>query len=219
MTLRRLPLPREPFCGYSHLFGAVLSTIGLIALVTLSRGKPWHLTSFAIYGGSLILLYMASTLYHSLRVSPTGQEKLRSFDQVAIYILIAGTYTPICLVSLRGPWGWSLLGVVWGIALVGSIARITWKAKPEWLTISAYFAMGWVCVVAMRPLATALTSVGIGWLFFGGFFYTIGAIILASDRPRLWPGRFGSHDLWHVCVLGGSACHFMVMFQVVALTP
>lgn len=211
--------PREPFCGFSHLFGAVLSAVGLIVLVAISYGKPWHLTGFLIYGFSLILLYTASTLYHSLPGCPTRIEKLRTFDQVAIYLLIAGTYTPVCLVSLRGAWGWNLLAIVWTIAIAGSIARVAWRKKPEWLTFSAYMVMGWACAAVIMPLARALGPSGLAWLSLGGLLYTVGAVVLVTDRPRLWPGRFGSHDLWHVFVLGGSACHFAMMLNVVAPTP
>lgn len=211
--------PREPFCGLSHFAGALLSTAGLIVLLALSQDKPWHLTSFAIYGASLILLYTASTLYHSLPGTPRKIERLRTFDQVAIYLLIAGTYTPVCLVALRGPWGYSLLSVMWTIAIAGSVARVGWRSKPEWLTFSLYLLMGWACAIAIIPLARALGPIGIAWLSLGGILYTVGAVVLATDRPRLWPGRFGSHDLWHCFVLGGSACHFAMMVFAVAPRP
>jgi hemolysin III len=207
---------REPFCGLSHLAGAVLSVAGLIALLSLSYGKPWHLTAFSIYGASLIVLYTASTLYHSLPVGPRRVEQLRAVDQAAIYGLIAGTYTPICLIALRGAWGWSLLGVVWGIALAGATARLAWRAFPNWLSLALYLGMGWLCVTALLPLFQALSAAGMGWLFFGGTFYTVGAVALALNRPRLWPGVFGTHDLWHVFVLGGSACHFVMIRCFVA---
>jgi hemolysin III len=210
---------REPFSGLSHLGGALLSAIGLVVLVVISNGKPWHLTAFAIYGASLILLFSASALYHLLPVGPHQVERLRCFDQVAIYLLIAGTYTPVCLISLRGPWGWSMLAGIWGIALAGSAARVAWRRKPEWLTFVLYLFMGWASLIALSPLSMALKVGGLAWLFVGGFFYTVGAAILAADRPRLWPGKFGSHDLWHVFVLGGSACHFVMMLRFVAVAP
>jgi hemolysin III len=210
---------REPFSGLSHLGGAVLSAIGLAVLVAVSYGKPWHLTAFAIYGGSLILLYTASALYHLLPVGPHHVERLRTFDQVAIYLLIAGTYTPVCLISLRGAWGWSMLAGAWGVALAGSAARIAWRRKPEWLTFCLYLAMGWGSLIALSPLSASLKADGLYWLLFGGFFYTVGAVVFATNRPRLWPGTFGSHDLWHVFVLGGSACHFVMMLRFVAAAP
>lgn len=207
---------REPFNGLSHLAGALLSLAGLLFLVAVSLGKPWHLTGFAIYGSSLVLLYAASTLYHSLQVSPRRVEQLLVFDQVAIYLLIAGTYTPLCLVPLRGPWGWSLLATVWSIAAIGITLRIAWRSAPEWLPVVLYLVMGWLAVTVLKPLSQAIPPPAIAWLFAGGLVYTIGAAIFASQRPRLWPGVFSSHELWHVFVLGGSACHFVVMLLFVA---
>ncbi len=210
--IRRLKI-REPFCGLSHLGGAALSLVGMVTLMGLSWKKPWHLTAFAIYGASLVFLYLASTLYHSLDGCPRRIGKLLMLDQVGIYLLIAGTYTPICLVSLRGPWGWSILAIIWSIALAGIAVRVFWRAAPEWLCIAAYLVMGWLCVIAGRPLAHALPPAAFAWLFAGGVTYTVGAVVFATQRPRLWPGIFGSHDLWHCFVLAGSACHFMVMVQ------
>src|SRR5436305_14581983 len=139
---------REPFNGLSHLVGAVLGIAALVVLVCLARGKPWHVSAFAIYGATLILLYLASALYHLLPVSERGVERLRTFDRVGIYLLIAGTYTPLCLVPLRGGWGWSLFGVVWGLALVGSVCEIAWRRAPEWLGLVLYVVMGWLIVIS-----------------------------------------------------------------------
>src|SRR5438067_3287295 len=213
---RSLPLSppwkmREPFSGLSHLGGAVLSAAGLISLVAISIGKPWHLTVFAIYGACMVLLYSASAVYHLLPVGPRQIERLRAFDMAAIYLLIAGTYTPICALSLRGAWGWSLLAVVWSIALAGALARLFWRAKPDWLSFVMYLLLGWGCVVVLAPMAAALKLGGMSWLFLGGLCYSVGAVVFATQRPRLWPGRFGSHDLWHAGVLGGSACHSVMM--------
>lgn len=210
---------REPFNGLSHFLGVGLSIAGLVALILLARGKPWHVSGFSIYGASLILLYLASTLHHSLPVSPRRVQQLLALDQVAIYLLIAGTYTPLCLVTLRGPWGWSLFGVVWGLALFGMAARVFWRSAPQWLPVLLYLVMGWLVVVAMHPILKALPAPGLAWLAAGGIVYTIGAAIYATERPRLWPGRFGAHELWHVFVLAGSACHFVLMAQFIAPTP
>jgi hemolysin III len=210
---------REPFCGLSHLAGVVLSVAALFALLSLAGGKPRHMAAFSIYGASLIVLYTASTLYHSLPVGPRRVEQLRALDHAAIYGLIAGTYTPICMIALKGAWGWSLLAVVWGIGLVSAVVRLTWYGFPDWLSLTLYVAMGWICVVAPMPFFQALSAGGVGWLVFGGLFYMVGMIVLILDRPRLWPGRFGSHDLWHLFVLGGSACHFVVIHRFVAGAP
>lgn len=218
VRLLRFPA-REPFNGISHFLGALLSLIGLLFLTVVSAGKPWHEAGFLIYGASLVLLYLASTLYHSLHTCEAGVRRLLVFDQVAIYLLIAGTYTPLCLVPLRGPWGWSLLGVVWGLAAVGIALRLAWPRAPLWLALVLYLLMGWLSVVAVKPLGAALPGEALAWLFAGGVVYTVGAAVLASQRPRLWPGRFSSHELWHVFVLGGSACHFVLMLRFVAPAP
>jgi hemolysin III len=207
---------REPFNGLSHLAGALLSMAGLILLVAVSAGKPWLLAGFLVYGGTLVILYAASTLYHSLHVCPRSLNRLLVFDQVAIYLLIAGTYTPICLGPLRGPWGWSMLGVVWGIALVGIVLRIAWRSAPVWLPVVLYLVMGWISVVAVGPLGSSLPAAALAWLFAGGVVYTVGAAVFALQRPRLWPGVFSSHELWHCFVLGGSGCHFVMMLWFVA---
>src|SRR5438105_4433982 len=141
---------REPFNGLSHLFGAALSLIGMIALVAYSLHKPWHVTGFLVYGASMVTLYAASTLYHSLPVGPHKVKQLLVFDQVAIYLLIAGTYTPICLVPLRGPWGWSTLGAIWTVAITGVVLRIFWKKAPIWLPVVLYLLMGWVSVTLLK---------------------------------------------------------------------
>jgi hemolysin III len=210
---------REPFSGLSHLCGALLGIVALVVLVSLARGKPWHLSAFAIYGATLIVLYTASTLYHSLPVSERGVERLRMVDRIGIYLLIAGTYTPLCLVPLRGAWGWSLLGVVWGLALFGSICEVTWRSAPSWLGVGLYVVMGWLAVIAFGPLTRTLTGAGLNWLVAGGVVYSVGTVIYATERPRLWQPIFGSHDLWHLFVLGGSACHFVMMFRFVAPLP
>ena len=207
---------REPFSGLSHLVGAGLSVAGLVVLLVWSAGEPWRVTAFSIYGASLILLYLASAVYHLLPASPERVKQLLVWDQVAIYLLIAGTYTPLCLVSLRGPWGWSLFGVVWGIAVVGMALRIGWQKAPWWLCFALYLVMGWISLVAVGPLVRLLPPAGLAWLVLGGVVYSVGAVVFATERPRLWPGRFGAHELWHLFVLGGSACHFVLMFCFVA---
>jgi hemolysin III len=210
---------REPFNGLSHLLGALLGVAALVVLVCLAPDKPWHVSGFAIYGATLILLYTASALYHSLPVSDRGVKRLLLFDRVGIYLLIAGTYTPLCLVPLRGAWGWSLLGIVWGLALFGGLCEILWRGAPQWITTGLYLVMGWLAVFAFGPLMRTLTGAGLNWLVAGGILYTVGAVVCLTQRPRLWPGAFGAHELWHLFVLGGSACHFVVMVRFVAPLP
>jgi hemolysin III len=210
---------REPFNGLSHLLGALLGVAALVVLVCLAPDKPWHVSGFAIYGATLILLYTASALYHSLPVSERGVKRLLLFDRVGIYLLIAGTYTPLCLVPLRGPLGWSLLGIVWGLALIGGLCEILWRGAPQWITTGLYLVMGWLAVFAFGPLMRTLTGAGLNWLVAGGILYTVGAVVCLTQRPRLWPGAFGAHELWHLFVLGGSACHFVLMVRFVAPLP
>ena len=207
---------KEPFAGLSHLFGACLSIAALVILLVLAHGHIWHVIGFAIYGTSLILLYTASTLYHSLWVKPDHADRLMRFDHIAIYLLIAGTYTPVCLVSLRGPWGWTLFGIEYGLALTGILITLLWRTAPDWVRVVLYIIMGWLVVVAMTPLRHALSPAGIGWLVAGGVTYSVGTVIFATDRPHLWPGKFNAHDLWHVFVLGGSVCHFILMAFFIA---
>jgi hemolysin III len=207
---------REPFCGVSHLVGIVLSVAGLVALLILARGRPWRILSFGIYGASLVLLYTASTLYHSLPAAPSRIIRLRQFDLVAIFLLIAGTYAPICLVPLRGPWGWGLLAAEYSIAFVGIAAVLRYQGLADGFRVLLYAIMGWLIVIAIAPLRRALPPGALAWLLGGGIAYSLGAVIFATDRPHLWPGKFSAHDLWHLFVLGGSACHFILMLRFVA---
>lgn len=210
---------KEPFCSVSHGAGIVFSTAALIILLVLSAGKPLHLLAFSIYGISLMTLYAASTLYHSLRVSPKVEKRLARFDYCAIYLLIAGSYTPVCLLVLNNVWGWGLLGAVWGLALMGISGCIFWKNNPDWLRMTLYLVMGWLVVIAMAPLRQALPGAALQWLIAGGLAYSAGAVILAIDRPHLWPGKFSAHDLWHLFVLAGSSCHFVMMLRFIAPLP
>lgn len=210
---------KEPFSALSHGLGVVLSVAALVVLLVLARGRAWHIVGFSLYGASLLLVYLSSTIYHSLRVGPRVHERLQILDHSAIFLLIAGSYAPICLVSLRGPWGWSLLGAVYGIALVGITIRLLWQGAPHYVRVLLYVAMGWMSVIAWGPLRAGLAGPGLAWLVAGGVVYSVGAVIYALDRPHLGPGRFSAHDLWHILVLAGSACHFMVMLRSVVPTP
>lgn len=206
---------KEPFSSLSHLAGAALAVAGLVFMLIWSDGKPWSIVSASIYGGSLILLYLASGIYHLAPVAPKIERRLQKMDHAAIYLLIAGSYVPVCLISLRGPWGWTLFGIEYGLAAIGVLATIFWTRQPPWFRVVLYILMGWLAVIAMAPLAQALAPEAIFWLVVGGVIYTIGAAIFALDRPHLWPGRFSAHDLWHVFVLGGSVCHFIVVAKYI----
>ncbi|MDP4077425.1 hemolysin III family protein [Acidovorax sp. A1169] len=201
----------ERFNSISHLVGAALAVAGTALLVVLAArlGDPWKIVGFSIYGAMLVALYTASTAYHSVR--GRAKEILQKVDHCSIYLLIAGSYTPFALVSLRGAWGWSLLGVVWGLALLG-IAQEIWLAKgARVLSLVIYVLMGWLALVAVVPLWQALTPAGFGWLLAGGACYTLGIVFYATDHKV----RHG-HGLWHLFVLGGSICHFVTVLLYVA---
>ncbi|NTV36505.1 MAG: hemolysin III family protein [Anaerolineaceae bacterium] len=208
---------REPVNGLTHLVGAVLALIGTIFLLVpaIRSGNTVQVLAFAIYGASLIALYTASGLYHSLRLSEPGTRTLRRLDHTMIYILIAGSYTPICLIPLRGAWGWSLLGVIWGLALAGLFVSLFYLNKPRWLTAGIYILMGWLAVVAFIPLLRQVPPAGIFLMVLGGVIYTGGAVVYALKRPNFKPGIFGFHELWHLFVMAGSAAHFMMMYNVI----
>ena len=201
----------ERFNSISHLVGAALAIAGTAVLVVMAArlGDPWKIVSFSVYGAMLVALYVFSTLYHSLR----GRAKnvLRKIDHCAVYLLIAGSYTPFALVSLRGAWGWSLLGAVWTLALLG-IAQEIWLAKgARVLSLVIYIVMGWLALVAAAPLWEALEPAGFAWLAAGGVLYTIGIVFYVTDHKL----RHG-HGVWHLFVLGGSACHFLTVLLYVA---
>lgn len=206
---------REPFNGASHLLGLLLAGAGTMLLLRLARG-PAEMMAFAIYGSTLILLYGASTLYHSLPLPERPLRALRTLDHIAIYFLIAGTYTPVALITLHGTIGWALLGAVWLIALAGIPFKLWFLDAPVWVSTGSYLVMGYLALAAIVPIARAVPPAGLLWLVAGGAAYTVGAVIYARRRPDPFPGRFGHHEIWHILVLAGSACHFAFMFYHVA---
>lgn len=200
----------ERFNSISHLVGAGLALTGAIVLVTLAArlGDPWKIVSFSIYGAMLVALYAFSTIYHSVR--GRAKDILRKFDHCAIYLLIAGTYTPFALVSLRGTWGWWLLGIVWSLALFGIVQELMLGKRTRVLSLILYLLMGWLALVAVVPLWHALTPSGFAWLLAGGALYTGGLAFYATDHKL----RHG-HGMWHLCVVSGSACHFYTILHYV----
>ena len=201
---------REPFNGASHLVGLVLACAGTWLLLRWASG-PGEVAAFTIYGATLILLYGSSFLYHSLPVTGRPLKALRTLDHIAIYFLIAGTYTPVALITLHSRLGWSLLAAVWLIALAGIPFKLLYLDAPVWLSTSTYLAMGYLALVAIVPLAQAVSLSGLLWLVAGGMAYTVGAVIYSRRRPDPFPGRFGHHEIWHLLVMAGSACHFAFM--------
>ncbi|HEY9014606.1 MAG TPA: hemolysin III family protein [Gemmatimonadales bacterium] len=200
---------REPVNGVSHLLGLVLAASGTLLLLSQARGAA-QLAAFSIYGFTLVLLYSASTLYHSLPLSERPLRALRTLDHIAIYFLIAGTYTPIALITLNNRLGWILLTIVWLIAVAGIPFKLLYLDAPVWVSTATYLVMGYLALVAIIPLAHAVSATGILWLVAGGLAYTIGAVIYSRRRPNPWTA-FGHHEIWHVLVLIGSACHYAFM--------
>lgn len=208
----------EPVNALTHLLGAVLGVAGTAALLVAAAGEPRKLVAFAVYGTSLVLLFSASTLLHALRVREATRRKLRIFDHAAIFLLIAGSYTPLALVTLGSyspAWGWAVLGTTWGLAVLGVVFKLFWIGAPRWLSTGLYLLLGWMALTAIVPLTRTLPGGGFFWLLVGGAFYSVGAIIYARRAPDPWPGVFGYHELWHLFVLAGAASHFVLMFRYV----
>jgi len=195
----------ERLNAITHLVAAVLALVGAAVLVVLAAvgGNPWKIVSVSIYGLTLVLLYTLSVLYHSLRGRAKGI--FQKLDHQSIYLLIAGSYTPFCLVTLRGGWGWSLFGVVWGLAVIGSLQEF-WADKARILSVVIYVVMGWAVVVALVPLHEALGSAGFAWLVVGGLLYTLGIAFYALDARVM---HF--HGVWHLFVMAGSASHYVAI--------
>jgi len=202
---RRITL--EEFANaVTHGLGLALSIAGLVVLVVLAalRGTAWHIVACSIYGSTLVCLYAASTLYHAVP-SPRFKRALRIFDHSAIYLLIAGTYTPFLLVNLRGPWGWSFFGVVWGLALAGIFFKFWFVERFGFLSTAVYVAMGWLVVVAAKPVLAHVSATTLALLLAGGLSYTAGIVFFASKRIPY------AHAIWHIFVLAGSTCHYFAV--------
>ena len=209
---------REPINGITHAAGGLLAALGLGVLLATaaSSGRLDQLVAFGVFGLSLIALYAASALYHLLPLSPSGVARLRTLDHMAIFVLIAGTYTPFCLLALDGAWRWGLLALIWGLALCGVLLKLLWMDASRWLSVVLYLGMGWVAVIAAPALLRAVPPDGITWILAGGLVYSAGALIYGLKRPNLLPGIFGFHEVWHLFVIAGSACHFWAVLHYVA---
>jgi hemolysin III len=206
---------REPANGLTHLMGVLLSVIalGVLLFIGIRMDNVLALIGLVIFGLSQIALYTASTLHHSLSLSPRGNARLLRFDCTMVVVLIAGTYTPLCLLALHGIWRWGLLGVIWGLVFAGLIMMTRWMHAPRWASTTFYVLLGWIGVLAAPALFRALPSAGVIWMLAGGVVYTVGALIFILERPNLIPGKFDSHALWHLFVLGGSACCFWLIVR------
>ncbi len=207
---RQYPKIEEILNVATHGLGFLLSIAALVILIVFAslKGTAWHIVSFSIYGVSLVVLYLASTLFHI-----TKKQKLRNkfnvFDHASIYLLIAGTYTPFLLVTLRGPWGWSLLGVIWGLAIGGIIFKLFFTGKYDIISALIYIAMGWLIIIAIKPMNENLSSDGLLWLLGGGISYSIGAVFYLLNKMPY------NHAIFHIWVLLGSFAHFVAVFWYV----
>jgi hemolysin III len=206
---------REPVNGLTHLVGALLAFVGLIVLLA-SAGRVNQIVAFGIFGLSLIALYAASALYHLLPLSPRGTARLRRLDHMMIFVLIAGTYTPFCLLALEGGWRVGLLGLIWGLALCGILLKLLWMGAPRWLSVALYLGMGWIALAAAPALFQVMPAGGMAWVLAGALVYSAGALIYGLKRPNPVPGVFGFHELWHLFVMAGSACHFWAVLGYIA---
>ena len=202
---------REPVNSLTHWAGAVLAIIGLIALLTISWGTPAKMISVAIYGASLIFLFSASATYHTVNRKDRVLEIFRKVDHAAIFLLIAGTYTPFCVLGFSGFWQWGMLTIVWFLALIGIVVKIFYIHSPRWLNAGIYVLMGWIGIAAAGQIFTALPLWVIGWLVAGGVIYTLGAVVYSTKLFNFVPGVFGFHEIWHIFVMIVAAAHFVAI--------
>ena len=208
---------REPVNALTHLLGAVLSVIGLVMLVIAAaeHGSTLQIVAVTIFGASLVMMYGVSALYHASTLSERGLGHFQRVDHVMIYVLIAGSYTPICLLVLRGRLGTALLITVWALAALGVFQKIVWMHAPRWLSTALYLGMGWIAVIMVRPLIAAASPGFFFWLLAGGIAYSVGAIVYAKKWPR-GAKVFGSHEIWHLFVMAGSFAHYWAILAYVA---
>lgn len=205
---------REPVNSLTHWVGAILALIGLIALLIVGWSTPAKIISLTVYGLSLIFLFSASATYHMVLVKDKALEIFRKVDHAAIYVLIAGTYTPFCVNAFEGFWKWGMLSIVWSLALIGIIVKIFYIRAPRWLNAGIYVLMGWLSVAAAGQMLSALPTWVFAWLLAGGIIYTLGAIVYATKIFNFKPGVFGFHEVWHIFVLLAAAAHFVAVMGV-----
>lgn len=211
---------KDPFSGLTHLIGAVLAIVGTIILIVQAawQNKVWHVVSFSIFGASMILLYTASALYHLIPAKPNAEKVLRNIDHSMIYLLIAGTYTPICLVALRGWIGWTIFGIVWFLAAAGigiSFIPSFLSRVPRWIYTGFYLLMGWLSALAAYPIAQKVGWDFFWWLLAGGAMYSAGAIVYAAKKPN-FTSWLGFHEIFHLFIIAGTAFHFFAILRYIS---
>lgn len=208
---------REPMSGFTHFIGTILAVAGFFALLARASSpfRPWHFAGYAVFGTAMIMLYAASTLFHWLPLSREGVLRLRKLDHIMIFIFIAATYTPFCLVPFRGAFGWTVLTCIWVIAALGALFKTYWIHVPKSLCVTLYLFAGWFSLVGIGPIFRVLQPGAIFWLFAGGAFYCIGTLFYLLDRHEESPSSFGCHDVFHVFVMLGSSAHFWVIHHYI----
>ena len=214
---------KDPGSAITHFIGMLMAAFAATPLLIRAARNPdkVHLISLAIFIVSMILLYAASTTYHTLNLSERTNRILRKIDHCMIFVLIAGTYTPVCVIVIGGAQGLFLLCLIWAIALAGILIKALWINCPKWFSSALYIGMGWVCVISFTSLLNSLSPAAFGWLLAGGVIYTIGGVIYALKLPLFNPRHkaFGTHEIFHLFVMGGSLCHFILMYRFVASMP
>ncbi len=209
---------RDPVSGLIHLASAVLALAGLTWMLVASRGDALKQLSVGIYGFSLVLLFSASAIYHLASGGENTIRNLRKFDHAAIYILIAGTYTPICLNFFSGVLQWGFLTLIWAMALAGVVVKLFVINAPRWVTAGIYLVMGWMAVLVIKPMIAAIPVAGLLWMLAGGLCYTVGAVIYITKKMDFYPGVFGFHEVWHIFVTLAAACHFIMIARFVVMS-
>ncbi len=209
---------REPVNGLTHLAGAIAALFGQIALLMVASSGIEKVASVIVYGLSLVALFSASAAYHLIKAGPKTIEILRKIDHSAIYLLIAGTYTPICINAFTGFYRWGIPVIVWSIAFAGILVKVFFIKEPRWVSAAVYLVMGWLSVFAAGQIIAALSPVTLTWLIVGGVVYSLGAIVYATKIFNFAPGKFGYHEVWHLFVLAGAAAHFMAVLGVLSPT-
>ena len=208
---------RDPISGLTHFIGIILSVIGTIVLLTRNE-EPftvYHTTSFFIFGFSMTLLYTISTLYHWLPLSEKNLVIVRKIDHIMIFVFIAASYTPVCLITLRESWGWVIFGIVWGLTIAGFFLKLFCINAHRFLYTSLYLVMGWIIVAAILPLSKVMPAQGFLWLALGGVFYSTGAVIYAIKKPDPLPNVFGFHEIFHLFIMAGSFSIFWMIYKYV----
>ncbi len=206
---------REPVNGLTHLGGAIAAFFGQIALLIVGWTGTAKIVSILVYGLSLIALFSASATYHLTKAKPAVLQVLRKLDHSAIFLLIAGTYTPFCINAFTGFFRWGLLALIWAIALTGILVKVFYVGAPRWLNAGMYVLMGWLCVLAAPQMPSVLSPSAMIWLIVGGVVYTLGAVVYATKIFNFVPGKFGYHEVWHVFVLAGALAHFVAVMTLV----